>query len=316
MINFFIIILTSFICLTLQDETFSSDNDKSVFALLFIREDHVKKIMVHEIYPVSLYSKGIYKDASVSSDSVKEGLNLVLNEYKDFTIFQKGVKIGELQVTKIQKEDFDCNEILVGIGNANISGDTNKILPFDNPTRASSFKEGRDISYVMKHLVALNSDSRTVKTQKRSSPLKTVLSQIQKDKLLEIVKQKYGEHKIEKKFLRDIKIKTSKSYDLNGNGAIEHILITTIKVEDGIANLVIFAKIEDNNVVPLTYLFDIEYSNSWGKGYDLVDVLDIDGNGIPEVILEFGGYEVRYFEIYQFNQGKFQKVFSGAGYGC
>jgi hypothetical protein len=34
-------------------------------------------------------------------------------------------------------------------------------------------------------------------------------------------------------------------------------------------------------------------SGSWGIGYELVDVLDFDGSGIAEILVELTGYEGR-----------------------
>ncbi|HEY2031151.1 MAG TPA: hypothetical protein VGH20_18295 [Myxococcales bacterium] len=46
-----------------------------------------------------------------------------------------------------------------------------------------------------------------------------------------------------------------------------------------------------------------------------VDVIDIDGDGAPEVVLEGDAYEDHWLEVIQLRHGKAQTIFSGLGYG-
>jgi hypothetical protein len=55
---------------------------------------------------------------------------------------------------------------------------------------------------------------------------------------------------------------------------------------------------------------------SWGKGYDLIEVGDFNGDGIGEVLLKSSGWEVTAFQIFALKKGNLEKVFSGSGYGC
>lgn len=49
---------------------------------------------------------------------------------------------------------------------------------------------------------------------------------------------------------------------------------------------------------------------------DLVDVLDIDGDGTPEVVTQFGYYESNAYHVYKKADGKWADVYSNFGSGC
>lgn len=50
--------------------------------------------------------------------------------------------------------------------------------------------------------------------------------------------------------------------------------------------------------------------------YDLLETLDLNGDGIDEVIAKRTDYEYTGFEIYEYKNNKLEQVFKGAGYGC
>lgn len=50
--------------------------------------------------------------------------------------------------------------------------------------------------------------------------------------------------------------------------------------------------------------------------YDLLEIIDINGDGVNEVIVKRTGYESTSFEIYEYKNNQLNQVFKGAGYGC
>jgi hypothetical protein len=56
--------------------------------------------------------------------------------------------------------------------------------------------------------------------------------------------------------------------------------------------------------------------DSWGAGYSLLDILDVDGDGINEIIFEIAGYETTELAIYKLIDGKFEQVLIAFLWGC
>jgi hypothetical protein len=52
------------------------------------------------------------------------------------------------------------------------------------------------------------------------------------------------------------------------------------------------------------------------RPYDVLDTVDIDGNGIEEAIVRNNGYESFSYGIYELKNNQLQSVFNGAGHGC
>jgi len=50
--------------------------------------------------------------------------------------------------------------------------------------------------------------------------------------------------------------------------------------------------------------------------FSLISKVDIDGDGIPELIYDFSAYESSWIEIYSKKNGKWKKVYEGAGDGA
>jgi hypothetical protein len=74
--------------------------------------------------------------------------------------------------------------------------------------------------------------------------------------------------------------------------------------------------IEGGEVIPLLNEGMENRPSSWGNGYELQDVLDIDGDKIPELIFETKGYESTGYDIYKLENNKYIRVFSDTTYGC
>lgn len=60
----------------------------------------------------------------------------------------------------------------------------------------------------------------------------------------------------------------------------------------------------------------VRYDEGLEKGEDFVDALDLDGDGIGEVITQVSGSEVWVYAIYKRKAGRWQQVYKGGGGGC
>lgn len=306
------------------------ESKRTVFSLLMV--NNLKGEFSFELDPACKYSNGKFEDVSVQLDSAQPPSGFIFNKVKDFTIFKRGDEIGKFNVAKIERGGLNCYGFWAGVGNCTISDSLLKAL-------GSEHSNAENYTDQPVFLTALNSSSGAVKTQIHSAPLKTTLSEIQKKKLLEIARQKYQDQKVDQKFLKNMKIEKSISYDLDGDGTIEHFLKTSIEtidteyaeaIETGNSTdstpyihedtkiMLIWARIDGQNVTTIPISAKEGKFDVWENAYDLVDVLDIDGDTIPEVVFvaEIAQIEYAGFQIYQFINGKFQLVYFGAGSGC
>jgi hypothetical protein len=64
------------------------------------------------------------------------------------------------------------------------------------------------------------------------------------------------------------------------------------------------------------YKISEQEEGSWGTGDDLLGVMDINGDGIEEVVIRSSGWKTVEFEIYEYRQNNLKRVFHGAQYGC
>lgn len=60
----------------------------------------------------------------------------------------------------------------------------------------------------------------------------------------------------------------------------------------------------------------VSLGGSQQSSSDLLETIDINGDGIDEAIVKRTGYESTSFEIYEYKNNQLNRVFNGAGYGC
>ena len=93
-------------------------------------------------------------------------------------------------------------------------------------------------------------------------------------------------------------------------------LITTIKYDANwpISSIIVFEQ-NGKELNPVLELYDTSV-NEFSDHYDLFDVLDIDGDGINEIIIERSGYENTDIDIYKLINGKFELIMTLPLWGC
>jgi len=91
---------------------------------------------------------------------------------------------------------------------------------------------------------------------------------------------------------------------------------TDIVETDNIHSVFIIAEKMGDEPYKVTFTWFHSGSDSSLETLDLVDVLDIDGDGTPEIVMEDGGYEDVGYEVYKKTNGAWVKYFENAGGGC
>ncbi|HLG94238.1 MAG TPA: hypothetical protein VI546_05325 [candidate division Zixibacteria bacterium] len=309
-----------------------TDSTSTVFGLLFVKDNNCANQIITELYPVCKVLNGKWEEVSVEADSGDCCPDFILRRVKNFSIFEDGTVIGRFKVSEIEIGGFDCSGILVGAGTTDISNTTLRAKPGDQYEDISELRSGAILSYKQKRFPALYTASRAIGTQKLAQPHNKILTKNQENELIELAKRKYEENKDQVKFLDSIKIEISKTYDLDGDGTIEQLFVTSARVEHTVKGkcesgdtswreenelrLTLWAQLVDNHFKLISYLVDKNSSDSWQEDYEFIDLIDIDSDSIPELIMQSYGYEYRSFQVYRFHNGKFELVFEGAGYGC
>jgi len=101
--------------------------------------------------------------------------------------------------------------------------------------------------------------------------------------------------------------------DLNHDGNTE--LIGSFRIDENDGAYVLFLIMERNAGANFEVALQ-RYDKGNELGEDLVDYLDLDGDGTDEVITRIAGYESYEYAIYKKKDNKWQAVYQGGGNGC
>jgi hypothetical protein len=155
--------------------------------------------------------------------------------------------------------------------------------------------------------LAADSDSLGVPESSRRAP-----SPNERSTVLRLAKRAYRRRGVRAPLLTGIKITNLTSVDLDHDGNAE--LIGSFRIErDQKASLLflIVGTNGDNYRIALQL-----YDEGLESGEDFVDALDLDGDGIGEVITQVSGSEVWEYAIYKRKADRWQVVYKRGGGGC
>ncbi|MBI3605021.1 MAG: hypothetical protein HY202_03225 [Nitrospirae bacterium] len=330
------------ILLSQIEETVSWGPDKAnLISLLYVRRDNLTGRIHGEVYPIALAKNGEYREASITTFDDKHPLitqSTRLDKFKQFHIYDHGMEKGTFNVTEKSESDYQCVRVLVGTGpTTSLSPSILRFDPMD--ARVSSFHSfqggrGKIVDTSMVYYLATSRKGEKSNFDVEKNYDLATLEQIKKS-LKSIAQAKLAQHDTtygEEVERLPIKMEEFRLFDLNGDGNPEAMGQFSMKirkkvsysgsaekrVETELISLMLWLKpalFNGRDQVLLELKADLA-EGSWGKGYDLIEVADFDGDGIGEVLFKSSGWEVTAFHIYSLKNGKLEKVFSGAGYGC
>lgn len=311
----------------------STKQDENLVSLLYIRKDNLNGRLQGEIYPVALYSDGKYSDASVdvnAETSQTAGRQTALSRIKDFFVLNDKTKTGKFHVEEISPSRFMCSNMVTGKGRKDgvlLSGIFDSISAL-RTSSSKGFEDKKEFDYTLKWTLAssrIYKEPATVVVARgdsvryRTDVMKmaaALLSEYRPDAgtgsevILETLNffdlDRDGKAEVSAKLKKQIKKKTKVS---QGSGEKE-------EYNNDIVYLNLWLTYKTGSPQTILSLISHEKEGSWGRGNDIVGTLDINGDGIEEVIMRSSGWEVVDFEIYEYRNNKLEKVFSGAGFGC
>lgn len=237
--------------------------------------------------------------------------------------------MGEFHVAEVTPSPFMCSNILTGKGGLKDSASLSDIFGQMSASRLSHAKgfDGKaDFDYSLKWTIAVSRiDKRLVLPiavpDKDMEKYRANLIKVGASLLAEYTSDDINHAK------DPVTLENLFFFDLNHDGQPEisakirkTIQTKTAKGSEQYSTDAVYLNlwVTYNNGSPQVILSLISYERegSWGRGHDLVGTLDVDGDGIEEVIIGRSGWEVVDFEIYEYQKDKLERVFRGAGFGC
>lgn len=311
---------------------------ESTLALLFIKRDNLTQQYRSEIFPIARYSKGRYQDASLNltlemredaneAAIVKAKANVarsLLKPNQTFTAYNAQTKLGNFKVERLGVGQFACSAYLVGRSNStqpNLQSVYNAI-PRDQESTNSGYMFGKKFDETQRWVLA--GQNVTPATTPRATDLNryprditaaatSMLNQNPEARKLtgRVVVENFQVYDLDRDGKPEVFAQVRKGQDpktippsRGGQGAITTVYATLwLNYRTDKPNVIA------NEVIPYTYPVS-------RIPYNVLGVMDINGDGIAEAIVRNNGYESTSFRILEYKDNQLRSVFSGAEYGC
>lgn len=292
------------------------NKDTTYISLIFKLYDSVKKHSETDLLLIGKCSNQQYtplEDAEVETlKNLKNSRSFdLLKRNRNFSAFKNGKKIADYNLIGAKFELFSCSSLAVGIAN-NI-----KLLNYNRKNNSNhgykGYSNGKKVNITFKNYIALNNVSTDVKSY-HSNILKIKLNANQLKDIKTLISKGFidsmGIKKIENKDLKITARRITKKRDtyliVRYHHDTDSFCLSSIHV----------IRYKNKTMTDILKLNNTNAKDSWGAGYSLFDVLDIDGDGNNELIFEVGYYESTGFEIYKLINNQFKQVLSVVPWGC
>lgn len=291
---------------------------ETVVALLVSRDDRIAGDTIFEVLPLARYADGAYRTVvgwEIPGDADVLRGDSLLAVHRRYAVFRKGRQVGSMVVDSVVRDDFECSELPVGKGTATVeAGAFGAVQPTVPMIRGRM--GGREVRYGLTVLLALDERAPAVDTQGRSIPDPAALRPDQRSLLVEEATRRVAEQAGQEGG-PGVDVRSLTSYDFDGDGTYEHLVVVGATDREGRSHSVVLAgRFRDGRWMPLLAESRSEAPDSWGDGYRLLDVMDLDGDSVPEIVFEVRGYEATSYGIYGFTGEGFEQAFSEVLFGC
>ena len=155
--------------------------------------------------------------------------------------------------------------------------------------------------------LAADSDSLGFSESSRRAP-----SPNERSTVLELARGVYRRKGVPASFFKDMKVTNLTGVDLDHDGNVE--LAGSFRIERDDKPYLLFLIVAGHGAG-----FRIElqrYGQGLEDGEDFVDELDLDADGVDEVITQISGSESWEYAIYKRRAGRWQPIYKGGGGGC
>lgn len=317
----------------------TATKNPNVVGLFVVKHDKLKNEYRGEIYPIALYLNGKYVDISTDiTQGVRDKFRLewllninqrrsVLNAVQSFTVLDREQPLGEFNVQKLDASQFSCSTLLTGQGEFTDKKSLSNLFEALPKENSDSFRGGsseKQFDESFRFTIAVHQHNPTPTVQlPQANP-----SQYKND-ILAAATTAIEQSPQAEKITGETIIEQTTLYDLNHDGQPE-IFATVRKGRDPksipntevgeskdlTAYVNVWLSYQDKKPIVLSSKASPYIPRFARRPYDVIGMIDIDGNGIEEVIVRNNGYEHSVFGIYELNNNQLKSVFHGAGYGC
>lgn len=312
----------------------------NLIGLIQVQKDNTNQQVKALLYPIALYRNGSYVDASNNiTEKVRNSLvnnseqytlsendrnKSILNSTKKFTVVNYRGKIGNITVDNLEVAQLACSYFVVGniSPNQRSLSETFNQIPLDKSNDVTRDINGNQVDRTYRYAIAIENYNPT--SAKKPKPSQTDLNRYKQDfiaKAKTIISESPKAENLN--VSSEYAVEEIDLYDLNNDGNLE----VFGKVRKGKENKLsqktfplIYAYLWLNykNGQPQVISSEVQ-PNSLGyeaSKYKIFSAVDVNGDGVEEVILEKTVYESNTFSIYEYKDNQLEEVFNGFNYGC
>lgn len=308
----------------------------NLIALFLVRKDNLTQEFQAEVYPIALLLNNRYLEVSedvtldarngVTSERLIQLKNprIVVNAIQNFTVVSNHQVLGEFQVEKPIVSQFACSSLITGQGNFQEQVPLPAIFERLPPEQSSRFQatiRNQSFDQTWRTAIAI---SQLNSMPERVAVPETALAQY-RQAAAAIGKAAIAQIAQGQSVAAEAAVDSLQVVDLDRDGAPELFA----KVRQG--------KAAGTNASPQPTGFAtvwLTYQNGQPQlletmqaavslsgtqqspSHNLLGTIDVNGDGVDEVITKRVDYEYTGFEIYEYRNNRLHRVFNGAGYGC
>jgi hypothetical protein len=322
-----------------SQESAKEKNSGNLIALLFVKKDNRTNQLRGEIYPIAVLLNNQYleastdltrdlrnaKDYDATNSATRDRIlslnnqKIVTNAIKDFTVISNRQKLGNFQVEKPIISQFQCSSIITGQGN--FQGQSSLQAIFDQlpQSRTGGFSGGtrqQKFDETWRSAIAI---SQAPAIAKSPTPSEAELARYRGAAL------SFGKAAITKvanagKVPGEAVVESMQVVDLDQDGSPE-IFSKVRQGKPGNSSPTGFAAVwfsykGDQPQLLETTQASVSLAGSQRFPYELLETIDLNGDGVQEAVVQRKAYESESFEIYEYKNNQLNRVFQGAGYGC
>ena len=263
-----------------------------------------------EFFPIAVYSRGKYRSAeSVVAGDVPRACALKVGGA--YHLFRNGSEVGKMKIAKVVTEDTAVGSYRVGLGDWHIDkkmwpSENGHSIPGEEALASSMYfsMDDKAVGAPFRVFIGINA----VRPNEKGFLAATAAEQEKIEKAMgAAVAAKAKKEKIDLDHLKNLAFA---SFDVDGDGVKEYAALYK-DVDSDSPGVGIFlvgrlrgGKFETLFLEPAADVYPVPF-----------DVLDIDGDGMQEIICEAGVYEGCGFSILSKAGGKFKKVFEEIEFG-